>query len=154
MKDVSNFRIALYHSANVFFISLIIKSWLIEPLMKALFGTEKLLEILLSPSWTLIMFVVSILAIFIGVLFSRWDLHRRQYIIKDKKEIARLSLFVFAGISLCWNGISFFIVSRAIAIEINIVSAVFDIVILSLIVYIATLKFIRTTAILPDKNVQ
>jgi hypothetical protein len=142
MKEISNFKLALTHCGNVFVVYLVIKSF-IGNVLKEIFGAETLLT-----TWKgiVIMFILSLVALLFGILFSRWQL-KRNYIIKDRMVVIRLSVIIFPIVMLVWNSLMFLITSQVIRLEFNVARVVIDVVLITLIFYWLSRSFLRNTEI-------
>jgi hypothetical protein len=144
MKEISNFNLALTHCGYVILVYWIIKSWIGKYLLQAMLGTEVLFKLLATWKGTVIMFILSLVALLFGMLFSRWQLER-NYIIKDKEAVIRSSVIIFLITMLAWNSFVLFIVSRVIQIKIDVVGFVIDVVLMTLIFYWLSRIFLKNT---------
>ena len=143
MKEPAIFKIALFHTGNVFAIQYIIKSFLAEDLLTAVMGAEELLKFLASQTGFITLNIISLGAIFVGILYSQWNL-KKHYIIKDKDKVVSMSTAFFVALNL----VGIIVFNKLFAfLEIDIVSSLFSMMIAAAAFYWLSKKFLKNTEI-------
>ncbi|MCK5044517.1 hypothetical protein KAR26_02220 [Candidatus Parcubacteria bacterium] len=141
MKEPAIFKIALFHTGNVFAIQYIIKSFLAEDLLTAVMGAEELLKFLASQTGFITLNIISLGAIFVGILYSQWNL-KKHYIIKDKDKVVSMSTAFFVALNL----VGIIVFNKLFAfLEIDIVSSLFSLMISTAAFYWLSKKFLKNT---------
>ena len=143
MKEATNLKIALIHTGNVFLIQYIVRSILAEDLLAALIGAEELLKFLTSQTGFITLNIISLGAIFLGILFSQWNL-KKNYIIKDKDKVVSMSTAFLVALNL----VGIIVLDKLFAsLQIDIVSSLFSLMIVAVAFYWLSKKFLKNTEI-------
>lgn len=143
MKEATNLKIALIHTGNVFLIQYIVRSILAEDLLAALIGAEELLKFLTSQTGFITLNIISLGAIFLGILFSQWNL-KKNYIIKDKDKVVSMSTAFLVALNL----IGIVVLDKLFtSLQIDIVSSLFSLMILTAAFYWLSKRFLKNTKI-------
>lgn len=142
MNKVSNLKLA-----SILVGSTIVANWLfksiINDLIKGVMKTEAAISFTLGWGG----FLISLIGIVLGVLYSKWYFSKKNYVIEDKDKVIRLAAILFAIVIFILNFIGTFLLTLVLNLETDIIGMIISVLIATAVFYLSSKKIIKNTEV-------
>ncbi len=149
MKKVSNLKLASLLTVNTIFAHWLFKS-IINDLIRASVGREEAFSFLLGWGG----FLISLIGIVLGVLYSKWYFSKKNYAIEDRDGMIRLATIIFMIISFVLNFIGTVLLAMVVETGTTVLDIIISVVIVTAVFYFASKKIIKNTVSQPSSGTE